>query len=478
MTPDLDTILERLAAETMPFYRIPGLAIAVVRDGEIVLRRGFGVRDVETGEPVTAATRFAAASLTKSLAAAALGLWVDAGRVRWDTRVREVLPEFGLADPVATERCTLRDLLLHRSGLGRHDLVWQAGDRDRAAMLAALPHLSPVREFRDGCAYSNLGYLVAGLVTERLAGRPWEDEVAERLFGPTGMAGAGFAFDRPADDAWPHVVIDEAPVRVGREPMAAGPAGGLVASVEDLARWAIALLEADRAGEPTLLPPAVVREMTTPQVFAEPQRHAEFGDALHYGLGLWRNGYRGARQWLHTGSLLGWSAILAMLPEHRTGVVVLSNRHASPVPAMLAYAVHDAVLGLEPIDWFGRIAPLREPTLAAARDEAAARDAEDAAAAPTARPLRAYAGAYRHAGYGTMDVAVDGEELAWSFARWSERLRPAGADAFRLPGYADRTFPDHRVLSFAADDTGRIDRVEVAFEPDLPAAVFVRVDRR
>jgi CubicO group peptidase (beta-lactamase class C family) len=477
MTPDLEATLERLAAETMPFYRIPGLAIAVVRDGEVVLRRGFGVRDIATGEPVTPTTRFAACSLTKSFAAAALGLWVDAGRVRWDTRVREVLPEFGLADPVAAERCTLRDLLLHRSGLGRHDIVWSAGDRDPAAMLAALPHLAPVREFRDGCAYSNLGYLVAGLAVERLAGRPWVDEVADRLLGPSGMTGASFALDRPADDAWPHVVVDEAPVRAQREPIAASPAGGLIASVDDLARWAVLLLEAERAGDAAVLPAAIVQEMTRPQVYAEPPLHPEFGDALHNGLGLWRNGYRGARQWEHTGSWVGWSTILAMLPDHRTGVVVLSNRNASPVPAMLAYAVHDAVLGLEPIDWFGRIAPLREKALAAARDEAAARDAEDAAAAPTARHLRDYAGAYRHAGYGTMQVAVDGDGLSWSFARWSERLRPAGADAFRLPGYADRPFPDHRILSFAADDAGRIDRVEVAFEPDLPAAVFVRVDR-
>lgn len=474
---DLEATIERLAAETMPFYRIPGLAIAVVRDGEAVLRRGFGVRDLATGEPVTPTTRFAAASLTKSFAAAALGLWVDAGRVRWDTRVREVLPEFGLADPVAAERCTLRDLLLHRSGLGRHDLVWHASDRDPTAMLAALPHLPPVREFRDGCSYSNLGYLVAGLVVERLAGRPWMDEIADRLLGPLGMTGAGFAFDRPADDAWPHVVVDEAPVRARREPMAARSAGGLVASVDDLARWAIALLEAEQASEAAVLPAAVVHEMTRPHVYAEKPWHPEFGDALHNGLGLWCTGYRGARHWLHTGSLVGWGAILAMLPDHRTGVVVLSNREASPVPAILAYTVHDAVLGLKPIDWFGRIAPLREPTLAAARDEAAARDAEDAAAAPTTRPLRDYAGAYRHAGYGTMHVAVDGEALAWSFARWSERLRPAGADAFRLPGYADRTFPDHRILSFAADDAGRIDRVEVAFEPALPAAIFVRVDQ-
>ncbi|MEI7443443.1 MAG: serine hydrolase [Burkholderiales bacterium] len=475
MTRDLEATVERLAAETMPFYRTPGLAIAVVRDGEVVLRRGFGVRDVATGEPVGPATRFAAASLTKSLTAAAVGLWVDAGRIRWDTRVREVLPEFALADPVATERCTMRDLLLHRSGLGRHDIVWSAGDRDPWSMLAALPHLVAVREFRDGCAYSNLGYLVAGLVVERLAGRPWQQEVVERLLGPAGMTGAGFAFDRPDDDAWPHVIVDEAPVRAERRTMPAPPAGGLVASVDDLARWAIALLEAERSGDAAAPTAAVVYEMTRPQVYAEPQRHPEFGDALHYGLGVWRNGYRGARQWLHTGSLVGWSAILAMLPDHRTGVAVLSNRAASPVPAVLAYAVHDAVLGLEPIDWFGRVAPLRAQALATERAEAEARDAADAAAAATARPLSDYAGTYLHPGYGTMRVAVDGEELVWSYAHWSERLRPAGADTFRLPGYADRTFPDHRLLSFAADDGGGVARVEVAFEPDLPAQPFVRM---
>ncbi len=147
------------------------------------------------------------------------------------------------------------------------------------------------------------------------------------------------------------------------------------------------------------------------------------------------------------------------------------------MPAVLAYAVHDAVLGLELIERFGRIAPLRAPALAAARDEAAARDVVDAAAAPTARPLRDYVGAYRRAGYGTMHRAVDGETLTSSFAHGSERLRPAGADAFRQPGYADRTVPDHRILSFAADDAGLIDRVEVALEPALPAAVFVRVDQ-
>ncbi len=171
IAPELDT----LAAEAMAEWKVPGLALAIVHNGETALLKAYGQRDVEAGLPVTTDTQFLICSITKTFTATGLALLVDEGRLDWTKPVRDYVPEFRLHDAVATDRITVRDLLCHHSGLPRHDWVWMPGDVAPKQMLAALRHIEPSRDLRTTWQYSNLGYNAAGIVAERTSGQSWEE---------------------------------------------------------------------------------------------------------------------------------------------------------------------------------------------------------------------------------------------------------------------------------------------------------------
>jgi CubicO group peptidase (beta-lactamase class C family) len=173
--------LERLITEAMDEWKVPGLAVAVVQNGEEAFLRAYGLRDVETGLTVTTDTQFQIASVTKSFTATGLALLVDEGRMDWKKPVREYIPEFRLHDAVATDRITVRDLLCHHSGLPRHDWIWLPGDLSPVQMLAAMRYLEPSDDIRSSYHYSNLGYVVASIVAERVSGHSWSEFTRARL---------------------------------------------------------------------------------------------------------------------------------------------------------------------------------------------------------------------------------------------------------------------------------------------------------
>src|SRR5262249_55318420 len=179
--------LERVIADAMDEWKIPGLAIAVVQNGEAALVRAYGRRDVEAGLAVTTNTQFLICSITKTFTATGLALLVDEGRLDWTKPVREYIPEFRLHDPIASDRVTVRDLLCHHTGLPRHDWIWMPADLSNAEMLAALRHLEPSEDMRSVFQYQNLGYLVAGTVAERITGQRWQDFTRARLTDRLGM---------------------------------------------------------------------------------------------------------------------------------------------------------------------------------------------------------------------------------------------------------------------------------------------------
>jgi CubicO group peptidase (beta-lactamase class C family) len=230
-----------LVTEVMAEWRIPGLAMAVLRRDEPPALRCWGVCDIDTGAPVTTDTVFPICSVTKSFTATALALLVDEGKLEWDRPVREYLPEFRLRDPVATDQATLRDLLTHRTGLPRHDWVHMAGHLDNAGMLEALRHLEPSKPFRSAYQYNNLMYLVARLVLERVSGQRWEDFLRTRILLQLGMERATTSLEdmlaQHQDCAMPHLTIDDALRRIPVRPINTRPAGGICPSIAEMALY-------------------------------------------------------------------------------------------------------------------------------------------------------------------------------------------------------------------------------------------------
>ena len=355
--PPLDDLaqFDEFVAEVMAEWRIPGLAMAVVRRDEAPLLRCWGVRDIDSGAPVMSDTVFPICSVTKSLTATALALLVDEGKLEWDRPVREYLPEFRLGGPIATDQATLRDLLTHRTGLPRHDRMHTGGQLDNAGMLAALRHLEPSKPFRSTFQYNNLMYLAAGLVLERASGQCWEDFVRTRILLPLGMERATTSLEdmnaRHPGCAIPHAVLDGEQRRIPLRPINTRPGGGICASIAEMAEYMRFQLYpvAGRGG--LRLSPAAVTEMTAPPIYIDVER-------MHYGFGFFVAQYRGTRRIDHGGGWLGYNCDMKLLPDRGGGVTVLTN-HSDSGCAVLTNTVVDNLLDLETLPWLERLRPPR-----------------------------------------------------------------------------------------------------------------------
>ena len=356
--PDL-AAFDRYVVQAARDWRVPGLAIAVVQGDSVVLAKGYGVLDLTKPAPVTEHTRFAIGSTTKAMTSAALGMLVDEGKLRWDDRVIDHLPEFRLYDPYATRELTVRDLLTHRSGLPGTDLLWVRADLTLAEMMRRLRFVQPASSFRSQWDYQNVVYAIGGAVIAKVSGMAWEDFIRARIFAPLGMTEseplvAGIE-SRP-NVAVPHAQIGDTvrrvPIRT-TDPVA--PAGSVWSSVSDMAKWMRFILDSGRVGTRRLLTPATFSELVTPQIRASAATYPALTLArphiFSYALGWFVQDYRGETVWMHTGSINGMTALVGLLPDRRVGVFVLANLDHAEVRHALMYKVFDLYAGNPERDW-------------------------------------------------------------------------------------------------------------------------------
>jgi CubicO group peptidase (beta-lactamase class C family) len=467
---------DTLVAEVMAEWRIPGLAMAVVRRDEPPLLRCWGLRDIDAGAPVAPDTVFPICSVTKSFTATALALLVDEGRLDWDMPVRAVLPEFRLRDPVATEQASLRDLLTHRTGLPRHDLVHMDGHLDHAGILAALRHLEPSKPFRGAWQYNNLMYFVAGLVLERVSGERWDDFIRTRILRPLGMERATTSLEdmlaRHPDCAVGYAVLDGEPRRIPLRLIYARPAGSICASITEMAAWMHFHLDPVTGREGLRLSPAAAAELTAPQIYLGPSDFAEIGP-INYGFGFFVGHYRGARSVDHNGGpWFGYNCDMRLLPDHGSGVTVLTNGHDSGC-APLTNTVLDHLLELEPLPWLKRFRRARagRPDHAS-KDRAVRVEAHRHDPSPS-HALADYANEYEHPAYGKVRITCDGETLRWQGLGLDLPMIHRHDDV--LDAVPERmAWLGNRIVQFATGVEGQIESLAVPLEPAVAPIVFRR----
>ena len=409
--------LDRYIAEARADWGVPGLAVAVVKDGEVVLAKGYGVRDMRGSEPVDEHTLFAIASNTKAFTAAALAMLVDEGKLSWDDRVRDHLPWFQLYDPYASAEMRIRDLLSHRSGLGTFsgDLLWYGTGYSAEEVVRRARHVPQAFPFRGGYGYSNLMFIAAGEVVAAVSGEPWSAFVRRRILEPLGMDRTVLTTDSlPARDnvATPHGTWDGEPTAFpwyNWDAMAA--AGGVISSVAEMARWLELQLDRGVVAEgDTLFRPARSWEMWTVQTpLAVSPGYQELYPSTHfrgYGLGWALNDYKGRKVVSHGGGYDGMFSRVVLVPEESLGVVVLTNSMTG-ISSAITNRVLDLYLGGDQRDWS---ALLRERAEEADAREAARRakvvERMVTGTAPSL-PLTAYAGSYEGPMYGAATVTVE-----------------------------------------------------------------------
>ena len=472
LAPELDA----LAAEAMAEWKVPAVALAVVQDGETVLLKAWGQRDVEANLPATPQTQFVICSITKTFTATALALLVDEGRLDWTKPVRDYIPEFRLHDAIATERVTVRDLLCHHSGLPRHDWIWIPGDLKPTEMMTALRHLEPARDIRTEFQYNNLAYNAAGIVAERISGQSYEHFIRTRLTDKLKMP-VGFSAEEHAaadDAAAPYLVErDDQRRRSKFFPITTTAAGAIATSISAIANWMKFLLaEGEFEGE-RLLSPNLIREMQTPRVHESAPEFEEFGHG-HYGLGFRSSSYQGERTVGHSGGWLGWSTLMRLIPARNIGVAVFTNTGGNPLPSILINRIHDHVSGKESVPWLDRLRDMRRKGLAQQKSDEAAKPA---ARKPDTRPshdLADFCGAYQHPAYGRMVITQNGDALHWAWRGMKAALPHRHYDSFQLPYVFGELNPDDLVISFATDRDGNIASLSAQLEALVPDIVFTR----
>jgi CubicO group peptidase (beta-lactamase class C family) len=333
-------------AQVMAEWQVPGLAVAAVKDGEVVVCRTYGLRDPERGLPVTKQTLFAIGSVTKTFTATGLAIMADEGRLDWDRPVRGYLPDFALMDPRASRAITPRDLVSHRSGLPRHDVLWYAEAFDRAEMLRRLRHLEPTKALGETFQYQNLMFMAAGVLAGRLAGMTWEDFTRRRLLAPLGMTSTRLSLG--AFLAAPEIALPYFPGEAGREAIAfrntdeIAPAGGLYSSITDMLRYLRFHLANGRLDGRQILSPAGAKELRRVQIRLARAGAPKQTGTEGYGLGFYVARYRGHRVVRHGGAIDGYLSRFSFMPEDGLGLVVLSNLSGgNPVPRLVAYNLYD-----------------------------------------------------------------------------------------------------------------------------------------
>lgn len=471
---------DEYVAQTLAEWDIPGLAISVVRDGEVVLAGGYGARDPVSSAAMSENTIFPIASMSKAFTSFSAALLVDEGRMSFDAPVSTYLPGLALHDPAASAGLTLRDMLSHRSGLPRHDGIWyhNAG-LTREALIPRMPHLEESAPFRARFQYNNIMFVLSGLAVERVAGEPWEAFTRARIFTPLGMTRTMFSPDQAAADpdhtSGTEILNGERiNVPLFRNTPILNPAGGVYSTAADLAAWMRVHLSEGRLGERQIVTPATLADMhATHMVTGATIRDPEIVPT-GYGLGWFTNIYRGRGMIQHGGNLNGVSTLVAMIPEARLGVTVLVNQGGSELRDAMARAVLDRFLGETGKDWVGE-ALARKQAGEALEVEARANLGESRVrGTDPSHAVADYAGTYFHPGYGELTISREGRALAAAFNDDRSPLEHFHYDVFDAATEdVENLLLDGRI-QFQMDMYGRVSALRTALEPQIAPIEFAR----
>jgi CubicO group peptidase (beta-lactamase class C family) len=458
-------------------WNVPGLAIAIVKGGKVILSEGFGYRDLEGKLPVTPNTLFAIGSSTKAFTAYILGTLVAEDKLDWDEPVITYLPDFKLKDEYATKHITARDLLTHVSGLPRHDMLWYGSSLSRRELFDRLQYLEPTADLRERWQYQNLMFMTAGYLAEQITGKSWETLVRERIFQPLGMGSSNVSIDALKLVAERAIGYNEEKKTLKRMEYrnidAIGPAGAINSNAVDMSHWVMLQLGRGKYGDTQLLPKEVMATLHAPQVVMPGGTSSDEILFNLYAMGWMEHAYRGRLLVHHGGNIDGFSAMVSFMPKEDLGVVILTNANGTPLPGVAMFTVYDKLLGYSNVDW-----NVDALTRAEKGDSLAtmmeSKENEDVARVPNTRPshrLPDYAGEYEHPAYGIITIREVRDRLEAAYNGMTAPLEHYHYDVFVTGG--ESVMKDTK-LQFRTDMKGDIASVVTLLEPSVDPIEFTR----
>jgi CubicO group peptidase (beta-lactamase class C family) len=462
-----DAAIDRVVRDALKAWGVPGVAVAVVRDDQVIYLKGHGLRQLGSDRPVTPDTVFPLASCTKGFTTAVMAMLVDDGRLRWDDPVRKHLDWFHLGDPLADREVTLRDLVTHRTGLRGHELLWYRSPWPQEDIVRRAGLLPLDKPFRTTMQYQSTMFTAAGLAAGAAAKATWADLVRRRILEPLDMKGASLTTteaEKAPDRAMPHRPgPDGQPEVIAWYPQETpDPAGSLNTSARDLTNWLRFQLAEGRFNERRLVSAAALRETHTPQI-ALPLDGIDRDlnpdtNLMSYGMGWLIQDYRGKLLVSHAGAIDGFRASILLLPREGLGIALLYNLHQSRLNMALGNSLIDLFLDLPHRDWNRHFQGVVRKEQAAARARVEKRLAQRQPNTKPSLELAAYAGTYEHPGYGAARITLEDGGLV---LRWSSFRCPL--EHFHYETFTIRNdVIDATAVTFSIDQRGMVNAVQVA----------------
>lgn len=468
-------------AKVMKDWDAPGIAIGIVVRDSLVWARAYGYRDYGEKVPYTLTTTQPIASNSKLFTVMAAGMLVTDGKLTWDQPIKQKVPTIRFYNDDLDRQITLRDMLSHRTGVTRHDLMWYESPVTRKELWDRLRYLEPAAPIRTTFLYNNLMYTAVGSAIEEVSGKPWEQFVQERIVDPLQMTHTTLTIEdnlKNREHAVPYserrdsTVLYKQPYYTAERAIA--PAGAINSSVLDLSHWLIALMNDGKYQGRQVIPQAVIRESLQPSIAMPNTAMASFGWTelfnAAYGMGRWTASYRGHLIAYHGGDLPGFHSQVSTMPNDSVGVIVLVvGDHAAPLYNALSYEIYERLLGLSHTPWTDRYNAIRLKNKAA---NTAARATQNAGRVPNTQPSHAiddYLGEYVHPAYGLLTVARGDTGLMFDLHGIKLPLSRFHYDRFDTP---DDERNGKWSVNFLTSPMGEVDRAELSL--DESAVTFTR----
>ncbi len=445
---------------------VPGVAVAIAKNGNVVLSRGYGKRNVDQDLPVTQDTVFAIGSSTKSFTSTAIGILADEGRLDFDAPIRAYIPWFKMHNPSSAELVTARDLLCHRTGLPRHDHILTDAKLSRKELVQRIEYLQPNAGFRYKWQYSNLMFIAAGYLVETVSGGTWDEYVGEKIFAPLGMKRSGFSISdlqKSSDYSKPYA-------RLGREVIelpygsieTVGPAGSIHSSIRDMTSWIMLQLSRGMFAGHRVISEANIDQLQTAHMPCGEASEWNCRENAHsnYGLGWYVDSFRGHELIHHGGNIDGFSSFVSFMPQEKLGVVVLSNLNVTHLPIALCYEAYDRLLGYEGTDWNkvieSNVASALESLKAAAIRSALPPRKEGT---QPSHILEEYVGKFANPGYGIVHISLENAALKLRYGMFDTAIAHYHYDTFGFEAML-------LFATFQTDKFGNVDGVSIRLEMD------------
>ncbi len=480
--------IEKQFNSVLESTKAPGFAVAIVEGDKVIYAKGFGYADYENKIPADANTLFAIGSSTKAFTSALLGMLQEEGKLSLDDSPIKHVPELRFYNDEMNNNIIIKDLMRHSTGLPRHDGSWYFFPSDsKDSLVARIQYHEPFTGVRQQWYYNNFGFLLQGVITERITGESWEKNIEDKFFKPLGMNRSKTMIDgmkNGTNTAFGYRLDNDRNIEKMDYFDIAGmsPAGSINSSVNDMSQWLKTWINKGKYGETQIIPEAYVKEaMSSKMVVSGGMPKDEMPDVQfsNYGYGWFLHSYKGHYMVEHGGNIDGFSASVALYPTDSLGIVVLTNQNGSAVPRLVRNIAADYMLGVNKTEWAKEHKEAIEKALEKKEEAKENTSVSNVKGTRPSHTLLDYTGFYENKGYGKFEIVVENDSLFTEFNGYKQYLNHFHYDTFEVLDYeegkADTTAIGNSIkVTFTTNTTGDIDYLKTDIEQMTDAIAFKR----